>query len=103
MGSSENGEFDLGLMEDVFAQYDSPRGTLIPVLQKSQDIYGYLPPEVLNLIASGLSNREIAQKLFIALGTVKRHVNHIYGKLDVHSRTQAIARATALRLLEKPA
>jgi len=56
--------------------------------------------EVLALIAAGLSNREIADRLVIALGTVKRHINNIYGKLGVHSRTQAIAKATALRLLD---
>ncbi len=56
--------------------------------------------EVLGLIAAGLRNREIADQLFIAHGTVKRHINHIYGKLDVHSRTQAIARARELGLLE---
>jgi LuxR family maltose regulon positive regulatory protein len=56
--------------------------------------------EVLGLIAAGLTNAEIAQKLFIAVGTVKRHVNHIYGKLDVGSRTQAIAKAREIRLLE---
>jgi LuxR family maltose regulon positive regulatory protein len=56
--------------------------------------------EVLGLIADGLSNREIAQKLFIAVGTVKRHINNIYGKLDVHSRTQAVARARELQLLK---
>jgi LuxR family maltose regulon positive regulatory protein len=55
--------------------------------------------EVLRLIASGLSNREIAQELVIALGTVKRHINNIYGKLGVHSRTLAIARARELGLL----
>jgi len=55
--------------------------------------------EVLHLIAAGLKNREIADRLFIALGTVKRHINNIYGKLDVHSRTQAIARARELDLL----
>jgi LuxR family maltose regulon positive regulatory protein len=55
--------------------------------------------EVLGLIASGLSNREISKELYIAIGTVKRHTNHIYGKLGVHSRTQAVARARALRLL----
>jgi LuxR family maltose regulon positive regulatory protein len=56
--------------------------------------------EVLRLIASGLSNREIAGELFIAVGTVKRHINHIYGKLAVRSRTQAIAKARELRLLD---
>jgi LuxR family maltose regulon positive regulatory protein len=55
--------------------------------------------EVLRLIASGLSNREIAQELVIALGTVKRHINNIYGKLGVHSRTSAVARARELDLL----
>jgi LuxR family maltose regulon positive regulatory protein len=55
--------------------------------------------EVLGLIAAGLSNREVAQELVIAVGTVKRHLNNIYGKLDVHSRTQAAARARDLGLL----
>ena len=55
--------------------------------------------EVLGLIAAGLRNREIADQLFIAHGTVKRHINNIYGKLSVHSRTQAIARARELGLL----
>jgi LuxR family maltose regulon positive regulatory protein len=59
--------------------------------------------EVLDLIAAGLSNSEIAERLFIAVGTVKRHINNIYSKLDVHSRTRAIAKATALRLLERDA
>jgi LuxR family transcriptional regulator, maltose regulon positive regulatory protein len=55
--------------------------------------------EVLDLIAAGLSNGEIAARLIISSGTVKRHVNHIFGKLEVRTRTQAIARARALRLL----
>jgi LuxR family maltose regulon positive regulatory protein len=56
--------------------------------------------EVLDLIAAGHSNAEIAQQLYIALGTVKRHINNIYGKLGVGSRTQAIARAREIDLLE---
>ena len=55
--------------------------------------------ELLRLIADGLSNQEIAQKLIIAVGTVKAHTASIYGKLDVHSRTQAVARARELKLL----
>ncbi|MGC9349485.1 MAG: LuxR C-terminal-related transcriptional regulator [Anaerolineae bacterium] len=55
--------------------------------------------EVMNLIASGLSNQEIADELIIAIGTVKRHINHIYGKLQVHRRTEAVARARELGLL----
>jgi len=55
--------------------------------------------EVLRLVAAGLSNREIADRLTIAVGTAKRHVSNIYAKLDVHSRTRAVARARELRLL----
>ena len=55
--------------------------------------------EVLRLVAAGYSNQEIARELIIAVGTVKRHINHIYGKLDVHSRTQAVAKAEKLQLL----
>ena len=54
---------------------------------------------VLRLLMRGRSNAEIAQELIIAVGTVKRHVNSIYGKLGVRSRTQAIARAQALIVL----
>ena len=55
--------------------------------------------EVLHLSAAGLSNREIAETLVIALSTAKNHVRNVYGKLDVHSRTQAVARAKELGLL----
>jgi LuxR family maltose regulon positive regulatory protein len=55
--------------------------------------------EVLHLLVAGLSNREIAQRLTITLGTAKRHVSNIYAKLDVHSRVQAIVRAQALHLV----
>jgi LuxR family transcriptional regulator, maltose regulon positive regulatory protein len=55
--------------------------------------------EVLRLIADGFSNAEIAGKLVIAQGTVKRHINNIYGKLGVQSRTQAVAKAREIRLL----
>jgi LuxR family maltose regulon positive regulatory protein len=54
--------------------------------------------EVLRLIVAGLSNPEIAEELFIAISTVKSHVNHIYGKLGVESRTQALLRAQDLGL-----
>jgi len=54
--------------------------------------------EVLRLIAAGHSNQQIANDLIIAIGTVKKHINNIFGKLDVQSRTQAIGKAQALRL-----
>ena len=55
--------------------------------------------EVLRLIAEGASNREIAEDLFISVGTVKKHINNIFLKLDAHSRTQAAAIARDLELL----
>jgi LuxR family maltose regulon positive regulatory protein len=55
--------------------------------------------EVLRLLAEGLSNQEIGAALVLALGTVKRHTNSIYGKLGVRSRMQAVVRARELALL----
>jgi len=55
--------------------------------------------EVLQLIAEGLSNQEIAQQLFISLRTVKWHTSNIYDKLEVKNRTQAVAKARALGVL----
>jgi LuxR family maltose regulon positive regulatory protein len=56
--------------------------------------------DVLRLMAVGLTNPEIAAELVIAVSTVKTHVNRIYGKLDVRTRTQAVARARQLQLLD---
>jgi LuxR family maltose regulon positive regulatory protein len=56
--------------------------------------------EVLRLVAQGLTNREIAQRLSISLGTVKVHNSNVYGKLGVNNRTQAVARARMLGLLQ---
>jgi LuxR family transcriptional regulator, maltose regulon positive regulatory protein len=55
--------------------------------------------EVLRLVAAGLSNQEISERLFLALGTVKGHNQNIFGKLGVQRRTEAIARARELGLL----
>jgi len=54
---------------------------------------------VLELLADGHTNREIAQRLFIAQGTVKAHVASVYRKLEVHSRAEAVSRARDLDLL----
>jgi LuxR family maltose regulon positive regulatory protein len=56
--------------------------------------------EVLELVAEGRSNAEIAGELFLSVGTVKAHVHHIFGKLLVRNRSQAVARARELRLLD---
>jgi LuxR family maltose regulon positive regulatory protein len=55
--------------------------------------------EVLALIAEGASNREIAEALFVSVGTVKKHLNNMFLKLDAHSRTEAIAIARQHNLL----
>jgi len=55
--------------------------------------------EVLQLIAQGLSNREISEQLFVALSTVKGHNLRIFSKLQVQRRTEAVARARELGLI----
>jgi LuxR family maltose regulon positive regulatory protein len=55
--------------------------------------------EVLYLLADGLSNAEIGQRLVISLPTVKSHTRNIYGKLGVHSRRAAVVRARRLDIL----
>lgn len=55
--------------------------------------------EVLQLIAQGLSNREICEKLFLAIDTVKGHNRRIYGKLGVNNRTSAIRKASSLGII----
>ncbi len=84
--------------------------------QKRED-KSYLPParlaqplteplsqrelEVLRLIAQGLSNREISERLFLALDTVKGHNRRIFGKLLVQRRTEAVAKARSLDILPR--
>lgn len=55
--------------------------------------------DVLELLADGLSNQEIADKLFVSANTVKTHLAHLYVKLDVSRRTQAINQAKTLHLI----
>jgi LuxR family maltose regulon positive regulatory protein len=72
--------------------YRSPAQSLIDPLSQRE-------LEVLRLIAQGLSNREISQRLFLALSTVKGHNRMIFDKLQVQRRTEAIACAHALGLI----
>lgn len=55
--------------------------------------------EVLHLIAQGLTNQEIADRLYLSLNTVKVHTRNIYGKLDAHHRIGAVSRGKALGIL----
>lgn len=56
--------------------------------------------EVLNLMAAGLSNEEIAGKLFVSLNTIKTHSSNIFLKLDVKRRTQAVEKAKRLSIIQ---
>ena len=56
--------------------------------------------EVLAELNNGLSNQEIADKLFVSLNTVKTHISNLYQKLHAKRRTQALARAKELRIVE---
>jgi LuxR family maltose regulon positive regulatory protein len=72
---------------------------LPPLAQALTDPLTERELEVLQLLAEGLSNKEIAERLIVAPSTVKQHLKNIYSKLDVHSRTQAVARGRELALL----
>jgi LuxR family maltose regulon positive regulatory protein len=57
--------------------------------------------EVLKLVAAGLSNQEIAVRLYLSLRTIKFHTGNIYGKLGVKSRIEAVSKARSLGLLRE--
>jgi LuxR family maltose regulon positive regulatory protein len=92
-----------GYIERLLAALEQPAAVLQPNINdlKSTRIepLSQRELEVLRLIAQGLSNREISERLFLALNTVKGHNQKIYSKLQVQSRTEAIARARELGLL----
>jgi len=55
--------------------------------------------EVLELMAEGLSNQEIAEKLFVSLNTIKTHTSRLFEKMDVKRRTQAVEKAKRLNII----
>ena len=57
--------------------------------------------EVLQLVAEGLSNQQISQRLFLSQATIKTHLAHVYAKLDVDSRSAAVASATKRGILRR--
>jgi LuxR family maltose regulon positive regulatory protein len=84
------------LLTAIEMQTDRPPAMVQPLVEQLSE----RELQVLRLVAAGNSNQEIADELVIALGTTKRHVYNIYGKLNVRSRTQCTARARELKLLE---
>jgi DNA-binding NarL/FixJ family response regulator len=80
------------LIERMAAESDlAPRTTPDPLTPREL--------EILHLVAQGQTNREIATRLIVAVGTIKIHVEHILGKLGAADRTQAAVRATELGML----
>jgi LuxR family maltose regulon positive regulatory protein len=88
-----DGTKDEGRMTESLPLVDRPSPALVEPLSERE-------LEVLQLIAQGLMNREIAARLFLSLNTVKAHTRNIYGKLGVNSRTQAVVEAQRLGLIE---
>jgi len=84
---------DMRLADALLASRLKPHASTLVELLSEREL------EVLRLIAAGHSNQTIADRLVVAVSTVKKHVNNIYSKLDVQSRTQALARAHDLNLL----
>jgi LuxR family maltose regulon positive regulatory protein len=91
-----NAGFSLAYAKKILSVF---RAATPPKIEGLMDPISEREVEVLHLIAAGLSNREIAEKLFISLNTVKTHTKNINSKLDVNSRTKAVARAKELGLL----
>ncbi|MBI9049976.1 MAG: response regulator transcription factor [Anaerolineaceae bacterium] len=81
----------LTLCNGVFETVDTESGLSAILTEREIDI--------LRLICQGHSNAEIAEHLFVTVNTVKKHTSNIYGKLDVTSRTQAIAKAREIELV----
>lgn len=78
--------------------------SLPPTFEKNDRAIGYLgiserEYEVLELLAQGLSNKEIAGQLFVSPNTVKTHLAHLYDKLEVSRRQQAINKAKQLKII----
>jgi LuxR family maltose regulon positive regulatory protein len=88
--------FSLSYAQKIMSAF---RAATPPKIEGLMDPISERELEVLYLIAAGLSNREIADKLFISLNTVKTHTKNINSKLNVNSRTKAITRAKELGLL----
>jgi LuxR family maltose regulon positive regulatory protein len=86
--------FDASAVPDT--SHDRQRGITVPGLVETLSEREF---EVLQLVAAGHPNREIASELFVTVDTVKKHVTHLLGKLGVTNRTQAAALARSLGLI----
>jgi DNA-binding CsgD family transcriptional regulator len=69
------------------------------ILEKTLEI-SLREKEILQYLAMGYKNQDIANKLFISVHTVKNHIKHILAKLDVQNRTQAVSKAIDFDLIQ---
>jgi LuxR family maltose regulon positive regulatory protein len=83
----------------AFEQQPPPSRRTPPGVQPPIEPLSERELEVLRLVSAGLKNREIADELFVVVGTVKAHINSIYRKLGTNNRVQAVSRARELTLL----
>ncbi len=100
----------LGYARRLLAVFESPHASTDPAAPSGSAAGQHQPlldpptareQEVLTLIAEGLSNREIAARLFIEVGTVKGYIHSLLRKLEVDNRTKAVARARELHLFSE--
>jgi LuxR family maltose regulon positive regulatory protein len=83
----------------ILASFGSHNDTTISIGQPLIDPLSERELEVLALVADGMTNQEIGDKLYLSLNTVKVHTRNIYSKLGVNSRTQAVAQARIYGIL----
>jgi DNA-binding NarL/FixJ family response regulator len=100
----------LAYVDRLLASFSPPAARMLPQSKSASNAGPALDPigmetpsaretEVLHLLASGLSTTEIASRLCISLNTLRSHLKSLYGKLDAHSRYEAIEKATQKGLL----
>ena len=98
-GFRQDSERTLRYADKLLAEFVETKKTHQPVSGMLVEALSERELEIINLIASGHTNQEIAEILVIAVSTVKSHINSLYGKLGIQRRTQAIVMARELGLI----